>query len=388
MEWKKEIRVNGKKKQIKVMYGDILNTRKDGDLLVCSAFKGKYGAFSGTLIGNLYEEGISVEELAEHPEIDGRKENNYWVSAPLNNKFGRLGCIELLDLQDSGEAEIKTLCKSFSTFYEMLVHMDRLGIAPVKVILPVLGSGNQKIELCYIVPPLINQCMRALTDIEHLETITFWDYDIDKVKMLIQMLESTESIEKKCDVFISYCSAQRKYADCLRQMVTDRGLKCWMAPYSIPAGSSYQAEIPAALSNTQNVLLVLSEEAETSRWVQKEVGCAIGARHKLIPIRSYMYESSPQFSFLLDGEQIYDVDVSLDMESNCAQVADYLIKIIKPVGSGKQCGSDKKTNETISNKKSKGKQAQISIKDGILVGIGITIIIELWTIIRKLNRKG
>ena len=76
------------------------------------------------------------------------------------------------------------------------------------------------------------------------------------------------------------------------------------------------------------------------------------------------------------------------MESNCAQVADYLIKIIKPVGSGKQCGSDKKTNETISNKKSKGKQAQISIKDGILVGIGITIIIELWTIIRKLNRKG
>ena len=161
-----------------------------------------------------------------------------------------------------------------------------------------------------------------------------------------------------------------------------------MAPYSIPAGSSYQAEIPAALSNTQNVLLVLSEEAETSRWVQKEVGCAIGARHKLIPIRSYMYESSPQFSFLLDGEQIYDVDVSLDMESNCAQVADYLIKIIKPVGSGKQCGSDKKTNETISNKKSKGKQAQISIKDGILVGIGITIIIELWTIIRKLNRKG
>lgn len=45
-------------------------------MLVCSAFKGKYGAFSGTLIGNLYEEGISVEELAEHPEIDGRKWRN------------------------------------------------------------------------------------------------------------------------------------------------------------------------------------------------------------------------------------------------------------------------------------------------------------------------
>ena len=32
----------------------------------------------------------------------------------------------------------------------------------------------------------------------------------------------------------------------------------------------YQTEIPSALSNTPNVLLVLSKEAETSRWVQKE----------------------------------------------------------------------------------------------------------------------
>ena len=53
-------------------------------------------------------------------------------------------------------------------------------------------------------------------------------------------------------------------------MLTERGVKCWMAPYSIPTGSSYQTEIPSALSNTPNVLLVLSKEAETSRWVQKE----------------------------------------------------------------------------------------------------------------------
>ena len=84
------------------------------------------------------------------------------------------------------------------------------------------------------------------------------------------MLESTDNINKNSDVFISYCSAQREYADCLRKMLTERGVKCWMAPYSIPTGSSYQTEIPSALSNTPNVLLVLSKEAETSRWVQKE----------------------------------------------------------------------------------------------------------------------
>lgn len=93
---------------------------------------------------------------------------------------------------------------------------------------------------------------------------------LKRLKKLVSMLESTDNINQNSDVFISYCSAQREYADCLRKMLTERGVKCWMAPYSIPTGSSYQTEIPSALSNTPNVLLVLSKEAETSRWVQKE----------------------------------------------------------------------------------------------------------------------
>ena len=130
------------------------------DLLVCSAFKGDYAAFPGTLIGNLSKEGISVESEAEHAEIDCRKLKNYWVSQPLNNKFGRLGCIELLNLNNRTDEQVKTLCKLFSTFYDMLVNMEQLGIAPSKVILPVLGSGNQNIELCYIIPPLKNHILR------------------------------------------------------------------------------------------------------------------------------------------------------------------------------------------------------------------------------------
>lgn len=267
----------------------------------------------------------------------------------------------------------------------MLVRMNRLGIAPSNVIMPVLGSGNQKIELCYIVPPLINQCIRALTDIECLQTITFCDYDDEKVRTLIAMLESAEKKEKNSDLFISYCSAQREYADCLRKMLTDRGIRCWMAPYSIPTGSSYQAEIPAALSNIPNVLLILSKEAEASRWVQKEVGCAIGARHKLIPVRRSMYQLSQQFSFLLDGEQIYDMDDRLDMENNCAQVADYLSKLVMPTSAVTRSDACKTADEASFNKKPHRKNVTAPIKDGVLIAIGITIILELWTIIRKMK---
>ena len=351
-------------------------------MLVCSAFKRSYGAYHGTLIGNLYEKkGISVEAEAANPAIDCREQYNYWISRELDASFKRIGCIELLDLSENGKESLKELSESFSTLYELLIHMEKLGNAPGKVILPILGSGNQGIELCYIVPPLLIQCVKALEDIEQLEKITFCEYDRNKAKTLIKLLKSTEHKNKNvCDVFISYCSAQRNYADCLRNMLNDKGIKCWMAPYSIPAGSSYQSEIPAALSNISNVLLILSKEAEASRWVQKEIGCAIGSRHKLIPFRSNNYEISSQFSFLLDGEQIFDVDKNLSDEDKCKEVVNYLVTLLNSE-SAKEPFFEKESIHTKPAKKSGAR----SLRDVLIIGIGLTIVAELMVIIKRMR---
>lgn len=380
MKWETQIFVNGKEKQLEVTSGDILNLSEQYDFLVCSAFKGHYAPFSKTLIGDLYERlHISVETEAMHPEIDCREQNNYWVSKPINSTINRIGCIELLDTVDSNNTEAKTLCKSFSTLYDMLQQMNKLGMAPSKVILPILGSGNQKIELCYIIPPLITQCKKALQDIDGLQKITFCDCNEKKVKELITLINSIDNTQTPEDVFISYCSAQREYADCLRNHLTSKGIRCWMAPYSIPAGSSYQAEIPAALSKIPNVVLILSQEAESSRWVQKEVGCAIGSKHRLIPIRNSVYESSSQFSFLLDGEQIYDADEQLDMEENCINTTEYLLTLLKPETITKQRTSINKS--VCADKKHKF----TNLKDYLFIGIGISIVLELGIIIKKLR---
>lgn len=124
MEWKKEITANRKKKQIEIVCGDILNVANEYDLLVCSAFKGDYAAFPGTLIGNLSKEGISVESEAEHAEIDCRKSKNYWVSQPLNNKFGRLGCIELLGIIELVYIVLQSVVKPGITgFFKIDLHI-------------------------------------------------------------------------------------------------------------------------------------------------------------------------------------------------------------------------------------------------------------------------
>ena len=62
--------------------------------------------------------------------------------------------------------------------------------------------------------------------------------------------------------------------------------------------------IPLALEQVKIVVVLLTPDAEKSKWVQKEVGTAIGANKYLIPYQIEEYPISMQFRFLLDGEQI------------------------------------------------------------------------------------
>jgi hypothetical protein len=189
----------------------------------------------------------------------------------------------------------------------MLEELAHQNIACHSIALPILGSGNQGIELCYIIPPLLSQCISALKDILQLEKITFYEINSEKTEQLITMCtHALSSDEKSPDVFISYSSKQQPLAYLLKDLLANNNISCWMAPESIPTGSNYQSEIPAALSKIPIVLLILSPEAESSRWVQKEIGCTIGAQHTLIPYKQEPYTHTEQFNFLLDGEQIFE----------------------------------------------------------------------------------
>jgi hypothetical protein len=308
--WNKQIRLKNNK-QIVVRHGNICTTEESFDVLICSAFKGDYLAIEGTLIGSLEQnKGISVEELAENPFLDYRENHGCWVSETVESNIHRIGCIELLEYGQLGNqalVQATILKEMFASVSFLLKQIDEAGAVLHRVALPVLGSGNQGIEYCYIIPPLINQCMRALDQITQLEELVFYELDENKADKLYNgLVKALDQTRISKEVFISYSSAQRKLADAMKSFLEAHEVSCWMAPYSIPSGSSYQAEIPAALNNTSAVVLLLSEDSEKSRWVQKEVGATIGARHSLIPYMDYQYEHTQQFNFLLDGEQIFE----------------------------------------------------------------------------------
>lgn len=182
-------------------------------------------------------------------------------------------------------------------------------------------------------------------------------------------------------------------------------------------------------------MVILSEEAEKSRWVQKEIGCTIGARHRLIPVRMKMYDISSQFGFLLDGEQILDAKENISDEQKCIEAADYIASLIKKDNVGRITDRDKDFKDSIDIRQSithknsgnikyrdahknssnirQGteysdrnnirqriahkdsgniryravhKNSKKSATDLIFMGIGLAIVAELGVIIRKLDK--
>ena len=75
-------------------------------------------------------------------------------------------------------------------------------------------------------------------------------------------------------VFISYSSRDYEQAQKLRIRLEQDGITCWMAPENIRAGQDYASEIPAAIANCSVFLLLLTDNAQRSTWVPKELDTA------------------------------------------------------------------------------------------------------------------
>ena len=104
-------------------------------------------------------------------------------------------------------------------------------------------------------------------------------------------------------VFISYSSKNYYQANEIRQLLLNNGISCWMAPESIASGSNYATAIPSAIRGCSVFLLLLTQSAQESRWVPREVDVAINSGKRIIP---YMIENcaiSDTFEFYLIGVQ-------------------------------------------------------------------------------------
>ena len=297
----------GNEKNINIVCADLCDSQDEYDVVACSSYKNEYIPTKNSLVGSLLrKKEINLADLSMNPEIDLRS-MGCWLSTVTGTSFHRIACVELLShILDDCESNVDIILqKSFSTLNFLLKQAFLSNICIHAIAMNLLGTGDQAIELSYVLATLISHCKDILENNNGVNEITIYEPDFEKVLVIVDAFNNAFSLaSSKPKLFISYSSKQIELATKIRDQLEKNDISCWMAPYSIPAGSSYQELIPAALSQVEAVVLILSPDAEESRWVQKEIGTAIGANKIIVPYSIGSYDISKRFKFLLDGEQI------------------------------------------------------------------------------------
>ena len=111
-------------------------------------------------------------------------------------------------------------------------------------------------------------------------------------------------------IFISYKSEQRETALRIKEILEENGISCWMAPESIPGGSSYASEITTAIDNCKEFLVVLSSMAQDSQYVIKELDSAIKRKKVVLPfvIEDFIFNNN--LDYYLTDVQLYPAYLS------------------------------------------------------------------------------
>ena len=125
--------------------------------------------------------------------------------------------------------------------------------------------------------------------------------------------------------FISYSSINQESADAMREMFNKHNIHTWMAPYDIPAGSSYMGEINRALLGCDCLVLMLSEAAQNSQWVLKELERAVSYKKTIIPIKIEDIVLNDDFDFVLGSCHVVAVR---KIDENSDEVKNVLNSVI------------------------------------------------------------
>ena len=116
-------------------------------------------------------------------------------------------------------------------------------------------------------------------------------------------------------VFISYSTMNQKEADIVKQYLKKQHINTWMAPENIPAGSRYAQVINKALKECACVVLLLTDEAQNSIWVDKEIERALNYRKTVIPIQVGELLLNDAFEFYISTNQVITVQ-KVDADSD------------------------------------------------------------------------
>ena len=135
--------------------------------------------------------------------------------------------------------------------------------------------------------------------------------------------------------FISYSSKNQQMADSFRTLFNQNGIGTWMAPGDIPFGSTYTSTINRAIKEASCFVLLLSESAQSSKWVPNETERAVSYGKTIFTILLDDVPMNDDFEFMLSTSQAVAIRKIDDSDEKIKQ----LVVAIKTY-SGKEFDAD------------------------------------------------
>ena len=113
-------------------------------------------------------------------------------------------------------------------------------------------------------------------------------------------------------IFISFASKDAALAERALTWLERSGLRCWWSERDIEAAASYPTAITDAIKNSGALLLVLTDTANESPHVLREVELAFASRKPILPVRIGGTRPSSDLQYFLSRSQWLDAGGSLD----------------------------------------------------------------------------
>jgi hypothetical protein len=101
------------------------------------------------------------------------------------------------------------------------------------------------------------------------------------------------------DVFISHSTLDKPAADAVCHGLEARGIRCWMAPRDQIAGRAYGQQITEAIRDAGVMVLIFSENVNTSQAVLNEINLAAAANVTIVPFRIAKVEFNSELNYYL-----------------------------------------------------------------------------------------
>jgi hypothetical protein len=130
-------------------------------------------------------------------------------------------------------------------------------------------------------------------------------------------------------IFISHSSKDREAARSICTALENRGFACWVASRDVDPGENFQEAITRAIRNAKVMVLLLTENANTSTEILKELALASHRRLLVIPTRIEDFEPSEALAYELATRQW--VDLFGDRDQAIERLASRIAEVV-PAG--------------------------------------------------------